>query len=136
MTMLNEARELIFQQFVDAWGDQTPYMFQNEDLETDNLPEWARVTVLETNSTQDTLGNSGNRKFERSGVVTVQIFVRGGTGTQRLDELATIARDAYEGFTFALSSVTFLDVNVSEIGPDGSWYQYNVTANFRYYETK
>lgn len=136
MTTLNEAREAIFQQFVDAWGSQTALTLQNENFETDGLSEWARLVVLNTASQQDTLGVPGSRQFERLGTATVSIFVKGGTGTQRLDELATIAQGAFEGFTLTISSVTFLDVTVNEIGPDESWYQYNVVANFRYFETK
>lgn len=136
MTTLNEAREAIFSQFVTAWADATPYSLQNEDLSTDNLSEWARIVVLNTASQQDTLGVAGSRQFERLGSAIVSIFVKGGTGTQRLDELAAIAVNAFEGFTFTISSVTFLDVTVNEIGPDESWYQYNVVANFRYFETK
>lgn len=136
MTTLNEARQEIFSQFVIAWADRTPYALQNENLDTANLNEWCRVTVLNNLSTQDTLGPKGKRRFERGGTATVQIFVEGGKGTDRLDELSTIAKNAFEGFTFDPSSVTFRDVVVNEIGPDGKWYQYNVVADFRYYETK
>lgn len=136
MTTLNEAREAIFAQFVAAWGTQTEYILQNEDLDTDDLAEWARIVVINNASQQDTFGPPGSRKFERLGSAIVSIFVKGGTGTQRLDELATIAKNTFEGFTFTISSVTFIDVTVNEIGPDESWYQYNVVANFRYFETK
>lgn len=136
MTTLNEAREDIFSKFVEAVPDGFTVALQNEDLATEKLEEWARCSVFNTLFQQNTLGSKGKRRFERRGVMRVNIFVEGGKGTSRLDEVSTLVRDAYEGFTFEITSVTFFDVSVNEIGPSGKWYQYDVVGNFRYYETK
>ncbi|MEO1208386.1 MAG: hypothetical protein AAFX78_02490 [Cyanobacteria bacterium J06638_20] len=138
MTTLREARQAINSRFVSAWNDVTPYTLQNEDFESEGLDEWARVTINNTLASQGTLGPPTARRFERQGVATVQIFTKGGSATDRADELAMIAQGAFEGVTLTISSVTFLDVVVNEIGEDdeGTWYQVNVVANFRYFETK
>lgn len=137
MTTLNEAREIVFQRFVQFWTPTgVPYVLQNEDFESEPVNEYARVIVLNLTAGQNTLGSKGCRRFERQAQAIVSVFVKGGTGTGRADELTVIVQNAFEGFTSTPESVTFDDVVVNEIGPDGNLYQYNVVGNFRYYETK
>lgn len=135
MTTLNQARTAIYEEFQAAWGATTPFTFDNEKY-TPPDTEWARLTVRHTASTQDTLGAQGNRRFERIGSVFIQIFVPTNQGTTRADELATIARETFEGKSLTGTTIRFLDVIVRETGVDGQYYVVVVEATFQYDETR
>ena len=135
MTTLNQARTAIYDEFITDWGLTTPFTFDNEAYSPPNT-EWVRLSVRHTGSTQDTLGAVGNRRFERVGSVFVQIYVPTDIGTLRMDELATIARETYEGKSLTGTTIRFLDVIVRELGVDGQFYQAVVEATFEYDETR
>lgn len=84
--------------FLQEWGDTTPVVLKNQkavDIE-DGEEAWVRFSVLRTVSQQDSLGSNGNRRFVRMGRVYVQVFVRSGTITNRLNELCTKVINFYE----------------------------------------
>ena len=97
--------------------------------ETDKA--WARIIVRHTSGGQRTLGEDKCRRFERRGLVSVQLFApvaqRGLTLAHRLGKVAS---DAFEGKE--ADGVWFRDVVLREVGPDAHWYQVNVTAEFVY----
>ena len=96
---------------------------------------WARHTVQWLDGGQATLGVKGGRRFERAGLVTVQLFAPAGKrGLTEAGALAKAARDAYEGE--ALGGVRLSDVKRVDVGLDGPWYQVNVVAAFEYDEVR
>ena len=135
MTTRNEAREAIYQAFIDDWGTTTPYWFDNEVADTEEVAEWCRLTVRHSLASQETLGINGNRKFDRAGRVIIQIFVKLGAATTRLDELSTKVIEIFEGKT--IGGILFTAVTVREIGEDNQkWFNVNVEAPFNYTEIK
>jgi hypothetical protein len=85
---------------------------------------------------QASLANDGGRRrWERTGLVTVQIFVPAGEGLSEAYSLAKTVADAYEGTTTA-SGVWFRNVRVNEVGADGAWFQVNALIEFIYDEIK
>lgn len=97
---------------------------------------WARVILRHTTSEQGTLaGAVGTRRFDRKGILTIQIFVPPGKGLAETVDLPKILQDAYEGVETA-NGAWFRDVVVNEVGPDGDFYQTNVVALFEYDEIK
>lgn len=136
MTTMAQAREAIYQRFVNEWGSTLVYTFDNEDFNPPDNASWARVAVRHLASTQETLGASGNRKFARRGSVFVQIFTLQDTGTANVDTLATKVREMFEGRDIAGTNIRFYDVIVQETGPSGKWYQTTVEAQFEYDETR
>lgn len=100
---------------------------------------WAMVTIAHGLSGQATLGKVGERMFERTGTVTVQVFtpLSRGQGLTQAQALASIARDAFEGKTAGPNGeIWFRDAAATEVGPDGAWYQMNASAFFIYDELK
>ena len=96
---------------------------------------WFRVNVKHSDGDQVSLGEAGTRKFSRDGIVTVQIFIPAGArGLALADRLGKMTVDAFEGK--AAAGVWFRRVKLVEVGPDGPWFQYNVTAAFTYELTK
>lgn len=136
MTTMAEAREAIYQRFVDEWTGGEVYTFDNEDFTPPENANWARVAVRHLASTQETLGASGGRKFSRLGSVFVQIFTIQDTGTADVDTLSTRAREMFEGRGITGTTIRFYDVIVQETGPSGKWYQTTVEAQFEYDETR
>jgi hypothetical protein len=66
----------------------------------------------------------------------VQIFTFYGKGGSLSDDLATIAKNAFEGVTTSPGRVIFRDVRSQEIGQEGQWFQTNVLADFEYDEIR
>ncbi|KFH18434.1 hypothetical protein ELZ19_06685 [Brucella abortus] len=153
MTTLNQAREAIYERFIEAWsegdfdfdfsqdyydvtGRFTAVTLDNEDFKPPKDDPWVRLAVRHRASTQETLGPKGHRRFARFGAAFVQVFVPQNTGTLDMDRLLTRAREAFEGLTLAGTTVRFLDVIVRETGPDGKWNASVVEAVFEYDETR
>lgn len=133
MTTMNAAREAVYSRWVAQWGTTSPFTFDNEAFDTPAVA-WARVTIRHTGSAQETLGETGNRRFRRSASVFVQLYGLVDRGTSVLDTLATTARGIFEGVSF--SGLDFTNAVVRESGNDGKWFQYVVEAFFDYEETK
>ena len=143
ISTFSEARDAILTQFKTVWDTQTPpiakLLWQDVDDEVPSGTEsWARVTVVHNQGRQATVGGeTGNRRFRRFGVVTVQVFTPIDDGLTKNDELAKLANDAFEGQTAGGGDrVEFRNVRSNEIGPDGAWFQTNVIAEFEYDEVK
>lgn len=135
MTTLAEAREAIYKTFIDAWDSIAPLTLDNEDFQPPN-GSWVRLSVRHTGGGQETLGRTGNRRFERSGTAFIQVFTLQDTGTAAADTLANLARSIFEGTSITNTTIRFNNVALTEIGPTGKWYQINVSAAFDYDETK
>lgn len=139
-----EARDEIHALFKVAWdagvetaGQAVLYTDSKtvvpKTVDGDSNPDlWARITVQHSSGSN---GAIGNILFDRFGVVTVQVFTPLGTGLSIGDNVYKIVGDAYEGKTTP-GGVWFRNVSVNEIGPEGEWYQTNITADFEYNERK
>lgn len=131
----NEARGILHMEFEEQWRvTNVPSTFDNEIFDSEGLPEWVRLAIRHVPGEQHTLGEEGGRRFRRRGLVVVELFVQPDRGLQRLDELATAARDIFEGKT--LNQVMLHDGNIREAGTFSSWYKGIVTVGFSYDETK
>lgn len=141
MPTLPEATEAICQRFNDAWADRTPVEWPNV-IPDDGKPKlshgnvsYASVHIKHEDSDQHTLGEKGNRVFQREGQVIVQVFVPAGKrGLEEADTLAKAASDAFEGETFG--GVSYHRVSARTVGLDGPWYQMNVTADYEFDEVR
>lgn len=132
-----EAYGEILTKFKAAWdttGFDALYPNLAGDPPTDPAP-WARVSISHSPGSQTLGDDTTGRRYERYGLLLVQVFVPTGEGLPRALNLAKIITDAFEGATTP-SGVWFRNVRVNEVGPDGSWYQVNVIAEFTYDEIK
>lgn len=144
----DSARDEILGLFKTQWDAETPAVnggnvprVEWPGVDSGSPPPagaaWARIVVRHATSRQTTFGETGNRRFTRPGLVTVQVFAptADGIGLSLAEKLAIIARDAFEGRGTA-SGIWFRNVRITEIGPDGTWYQMNVLAEFQYDELR
>jgi len=142
-----DARDEIHTLFKTAWdagvettGKTVLYADSKTEVpltnDVDSNPDlWARIQVQHTGANQGTLGATGNRCFNRFGIVTVQVFTPLGTGLSIADNVYTIVVNAYEGKATP-GGVWFRNVQLNEIGPSGDWFQGNIIADFEYEEQK
>lgn len=143
----SEARDQILGQFQTAWnanaaavnGGTTPSVhYEGLKFDPPKDAAWARIAIRHSTAGQATLAGDpsyGARRFERFGVVTVQIFqpLSAGGGLVLVEDLAQVARAAFEGQTTS-GNIWFQNVTINEVGPDGPWFQMRVVASFRYDE--
>ena len=136
------ARDEIFTRFRTQWLADTPaitgtapeirWQGVEEALEPPSDAPWVRVTVLHATGEQSSMGETGNRSFDHSGIVTVQVFVPfEDQGFDTMDALVQVAIDAFEGQT-TVNRVWFRNVRINEIGPDRAWINTNVISDFEY----
>lgn len=132
--------------FNTDWTTKTPALTTTvPDVQWPGLPagpgpvgkSWARIRIRHTSSRQVTFGPPGQRRFERGGIITVQVFapLSPQNGLSLAEKLAIIARDAYEGRGTA-TGIWFRNARIVEVGPSGEWYQYNAVVEFQYDEMR
>lgn len=136
---------LSFEQAVDdmqamvlaAWtptGHKIFWEAVEADRETDDTA-WAVSTIRHVTGRQETLGGIGNRAFQRTGIIFLQIFTRVGNGLHESYQLAKVMADGFEGKS-SPNGVWFRNVRINEVGKDGTFSQTNVTIEFQYNERK
>jgi len=135
---VEEAVDAILGHFTDAWNSQTnPPTLYYDDFGQE-IPgsdtAWARIQIRHNEGGHAALGPPGQQKFERVGVVTVQVFTPLGDGRLAADRLMQAALRAFEGKTVrrGSSEVWFRRVRANEMGRNEAWYQINVIAEFEY----
>lgn len=140
MTKIAPAKQIIYAALTAGWiGDvDTTLTLDNDDFDPPAKTLWGRGVVRHLGSSQETLGDTGNRKFERSGSLIVQLFAPLDKGTIPSDNQAEIVQGLFEGKTLVSGGdqVIFTDAVIREIGPTEDGYQTNVEAFFTYHETK
>lgn len=132
------ANNEILEFFKTAW-DTTGFLALYENVEgakpTTQDP-WARAVIRNGEPGPTSLsGALGKQRFERTGLLMVQIFIPNGEGLSRGYTLGKIVVDAFEGKATP-SQVWFRNARVNEIGPSDEWYQFNALVDFQYDEIK
>ena len=139
MVSITDARESLYAQFYDSFTGvpQSRIYLDNDDrTPSDDLP-WVRLTVRHFGGGQESLGDVGSRKYNRTGSVLVQVFVpQGEGGIRTADTLAHEARGLLEGKTLNSNSIRLFDAEIREIGPTEGWFMVVVEARMEYTETK
>ena len=106
------------------WGSDDP------NSPPDN-EEWIRFNIRHNDGFQASMGSPGTNRFERQGIITIQIFQPEGghgLGAQNIaDEIVTLYSGAND------NGIEYFDTFAREVGNDGfGWYQINVVTTFRY----
>lgn len=136
---LNQANIDVLTIFKTAW-DATgfPALYENVPGEPPKTQTpWARIVLRHSGGGQGSLsGALGQQRWDRNGVLIVQVFVPNGEGLSQAYSLAKIVLDAYEGVSSPLRGVWFRNARINEVGSDGEWFQVNVLVDFVYEEIK
>lgn len=145
------ARDEMQARFYDDWRSKAPLVWSGgvprvlwdakEEKDKAKRPRadepWARVSVQHNINPQRAFGEPGNRRFERLGIIMVQVFspMSLEQSVTLAEGLGIIARDAFEGKDTP-GGVWFRNTRMQEVGPSDPWWQLNVSAEFTYDELK
>lgn len=132
----DEADKAIQSTFIAAWSGATPVALDNKPFDADglNVP-WVRLNVQFTTGSISALGQVGSRCYRNEGLVFVQVFTPVGGGKSANTLLATTARNVFRGVQLA-GGLWFRNEGIIHVGPDGKWYQQNVSAEFIFDEVE
>lgn len=96
-----------------------------------NPAPWVRLNVRHADAQ---LVSLGPRTYRQPGTVITQVFIPVGTGDIRASEIAEAVAGSLRGVD--TSGVRFDATSAPQfVGPDGSWWQTNVTTPFEFDET-
>lgn len=139
MTTSSQARQEVYETLKTVWESTyagMPIVFANESFDSKGVAEYISVEVRQTGGGQDTLGAVGNRRFERRGLVFVQLYAAVNRGLARLDELSKTVLDTLEGKTLPVNNVFLYSGVFRELPPEGAWIRGSVTVQITYDEIK
>lgn len=113
----------------DAQAGGAPLYYDNQDADRPEVPgTFGRASIRHFSGGQISLGDQSLKR--RSGALFVQIFVPQGNGQYEIRNLSDQIMFALED---ANSSVVRLkNVQLNELGADGTYFQVNVVADFSY----
>ncbi len=136
-----EATRQIFARFLAQWVDGSNNPLTIVNLDDESMPQpsgvsWVRIATREQLANLKALDPAGNR-YEGRGVTWIQVFAPGGdAGVQTANSLAVTARKIFRGKRLSPALVFDGSARLITMGFDGAtFYQVNVYAPFRYYET-
>lgn len=132
-----QAYDEILTIFKTAWdGNGYTALYENVagNPPTTQQP-WARVTTRDGLGSQTLSNGSGASRYDRRGVLIVQIFVPVGQGLAEAKTLCKTLADAFEGQVSPLG-VWFRNARSETVGPDGEWHQTNFIVEYSYDEVK
>lgn len=98
-------------------------------LDTKTITEWIRLVIKEGDENQKTLGRVGDREYETSGVIMLQIFTKADVGVGRARSLADTSRTILRGKTFG--NVKTLGAAIDRGFKDGAWYTLFMSVPYR-----
>lgn len=125
-TTANTIRNRFAVQFV-AVRPTVPIHYDNVPGDPPSASSWVRLTIIEGDSFQISAGTT--RRFRDTGIAIVQVFTALGSGDGEAREIADDVQAIFKGIT--VSGVIFRKPSASRIGPDGTFYQVNVTVPFQ-----
>lgn len=142
MTTVDQAREAVYKRFRDNWTGTplTDTTLENDKFDSESRAEWVRVTLRAGPPTSPpTLGATGARKFDRIGLIFLDIFTAVDAGMARPGALAAEGLSLFEATRFQDvngADMHTLDGTIREIGPDGKFYHTQLEVPLQYTETK
>lgn len=138
MSVWREVQETLYQRFADAWAATTPYTLENETGFDPPNAQWVKVSVKQQPGGQGSMGPPGDRRFDRVGIVFMQLREPPGGGVGALSDLAEQAKVIYEGCRFGPHDIRFAAAQIgdeSEVD-EGRWWGCLVQARFDYEEIR
>tara|TARA_R110001606_G_scaffold145255_2_gene285202 strand:+ start:1465 stop:1899 length:435 start_codon:yes stop_codon:yes gene_type:complete len=101
-----------------------------------NLSEWVRLTILTNDSQQAELGTRFTRQ---NGLISIQVFVKTGTGTQRARSLAESIRTIFhivqfDDITTRAGTMTVIGEQTGTADTD-NFYQLNIDIPYHRHQS-
>ena len=114
--------------FSAQWGSTTAICYGNVAFNPDSYAEWVRISLISGSSQEQTIGTPSQPFYRHQGLVVVSIFTPLGAGESRGRVLAQQVTDIFK--SRHLNNIRFRSPYLTNIGPAGSYHQFNVNAPF------
>lgn len=129
-----QARDVLSAFVTTEWNTATtsaPLLYDNLNADRPAVPSiFGRLNIQHVSGMLAALGAS---RFRRMGVLALQVFVPLGSSTQLADQVAQALVTALEGVGPAtLENIWLRNIGMREVGPDGTYHQVNVEADFTF----
>lgn len=137
---IEDVKREITRHFLSCWCDEegkllTPVVLENEEIrDGDENSPWIRFSVEIFSFSADSMGSKGNRRVNRYGSISVQVFVPLNEKTKELNGLIARVIRIYEGEKF--DNIYFRNLRTMTIDEksDSLWYGSTVTVEFDFTE--
>lgn len=138
--ILAEARTEIQKAYLTVFNGVIPIALDNQDFtppdpDKDSSVKWVRLSVQGVSGTQACFGRAGNRRFDKTGLLTIQVFTPSGTATAENDQLCQDSLNVFEGIDLH-NDMWFKNGRIDTVGTQNSWFQQNVTLEFTFQQIK
>ena len=137
MTTLNQARSEIYTKLLTMTSVPAANIRrENEKFEPPADAAWISIHVENQASAQESLGDVGNRKFERFASAVVEIHLPQNDGLGAGDTIAQEVRDLLEGTQIAGTTIRLNETEIRELGVIDGYYMLVAETAIRYTETR
>ena len=127
-----EVRNEIVKRFIAQFTGQFPIAVTGHRFSPPAIPApWVRLSVIFNDGAQTSLGRVGNRKFQKSGFVNVQVFTPVNKGTDRNDDIAQSVSAFLDGVDLG-HGLWLYNGSIKTIGDKDDYYQQNVVVEFNF----
>lgn len=123
-----DARDATCGRFEALWAGRTPVAWPNRGFIPPTAGEWVRLTILDGEARQASIGNPGANLHRHSGVIAVQVFAQIDSGTRAARDLADHAAAIFRNQRFG--DIRCGVPSVREVGPDDVWFQVSMSCPF------
>lgn len=128
--------------YLKANWTTTPIAFENKDQFEDGTPipppgdPWIEVEMTGTVYGQQSIGAGvqAQNRWDEEGILFINVFVRGGTGSATARTYAKSLADLFRGTTLLSGSLEFMDAYIGKGQPgerEGNWYLVPVDIDWR-----
>lgn len=118
----NEVRDLTISTFLTSWGSTTPVAIDNVEFTPPGVVgEWVALSFTYVSGGQASVGDEGNRRYDRQARVSLLVNVPVNSGTSRAEELAEKFLDIFDGTR--IGPATGTNGSYADIGFDGTCYR-------------
>ena len=100
-------------------------VYENQS-QSNNVNEWVRVNILNSDSKQVSLGN--DPYFRYNGLLIFQVFTKLNTGSGRSTIICDIISAAFRAQR--IGTIKFRSPTLTKVGENGGWYQVNISIPF------
>lgn len=137
MTTIDEARQIIYKEFVDNFTGTPNYVFDNKDspFEESSVSEWVRFIVRSSTRNLDSFGGdtvNGFLKNRTLARIIATCFVKTNTGGKKSDIILGEIKNIFQQKN--ISGLSFRVAEFRDIGVSGRWFMKEVDILFEFYE--
>lgn len=127
-----EVRNEIVKRFLAQFTGQFAIAVTGHRFVPPQIPApWVRISVIFNEGGQTSLGVKGNRRFQKSGFVNVQVFTPVNKGTDQNDDMAQNILAFLDGESMG-HGLWLYDGSIKTIGDKDDYYQQNVVIEFNF----